>query len=86
MQAKPAAAGLPLRAMWMIEQATIQRPAFSTVTRFEKRGRLDSTIQRVFVMRIVNDLPNLLERNLRAFRTLVVVSLGIAPRFSKVAR
>src|ERR1043165_4416780 len=86
MKTKPAASRLPLWTVRMIEQALIQNPGFTAIRRFKKRRRLDSTVQTVRVMRIVDDLPNLLQRNFRAFRKLDVVTLRIAPALAKVVR
>src|ERR1041385_2551789 len=52
VQAKSAAARLPLGAMWMIEEASIQRPILATVRRFEKRGGLNAAIERIRIVRI----------------------------------
>src|SRR6185369_10851023 len=86
MQAKAAATRHPLRSVRMIEQASFQRPRRPGVRRLEQRCRLDAAVERVRVMRIVDDLPDLFERNVRAFRKLYVVACGIAPGLAKIIR
>ena len=49
--------------MRMIEQATFERPRLAGISRFEESRRLDAAVKRVAVVRIVDDLPNLFERD-----------------------
>src|SRR5947208_2854726 len=70
----------------MIEQAALERPRFARVGRLEKRRRLNAAIKRVGVVRVIHDLPNLFEGNVRAFRKLDVIAFRIAPGLAKVIR
>src|SRR5690349_10409386 len=64
VETETTAARHPLGAVWMIEQAAIERPGLAAVRGFVKRSGFDATVKRICVMRILHDLPNLLERNI----------------------
>src|SRR6185369_5877137 len=68
VQAQAAAARLPLPAVRVVEQALVQRPGLAGVIRAEQGRRLDTRVQSVRLLGAAgNDLPDALERNLRAF-------------------